>query len=94
MSAVARRLSTVAQMQDQMTATIAEQTDIAARTRASVIAAAEHVGASVAEIRTGGEVHGGGETPDHLPRHRSGGPRRLRGGFPPITTGPAATLAR
>jgi methyl-accepting chemotaxis protein len=54
MTGVARRLSTVAQMQDEVTATIHEQTDVAARTRVSVIAAAEQVGASVAEIRAEG----------------------------------------
>jgi methyl-accepting chemotaxis protein len=54
MSAVAHRLSTVAQMQDEVSATIVEQTDLAGRTRAAVVAAAEHVGASVAEIRTAG----------------------------------------
>jgi methyl-accepting chemotaxis protein len=54
MSAIARRMSTVAQLQDQVTVTINEQAEIATRTRVSVIAAAEHVGASVAEIRTSG----------------------------------------
>jgi methyl-accepting chemotaxis protein len=52
MAAVSRRLSTVAEMQDQATDTIQRQTELAAQTRTSVIAAAGEVSASVAELRT------------------------------------------
>jgi methyl-accepting chemotaxis protein len=51
MAAVSRRLSTVAEMQDQATDTIQRQTELAAQTRTSVIAAAGEVSASVAELR-------------------------------------------
>jgi methyl-accepting chemotaxis protein len=53
MAAVSGRLTAVAELQDQVTATIREQTELAARTRASVVEAAAQVGASVAGIRTG-----------------------------------------
>jgi methyl-accepting chemotaxis protein len=51
MAAVSRRLAAVADMQDQATETIQRQTELAAETRTSVIAAADEVGASVAELR-------------------------------------------
>jgi methyl-accepting chemotaxis protein len=51
MHAVSQRLSAVARMQDQVSETINEQTELAGRTRLSVTAAADHVGASVGAIR-------------------------------------------
>ncbi|GAB1695092.1 methyl-accepting chemotaxis protein [Krasilnikovia sp. M28-CT-15] len=53
MDAVAQRLSTVSRMQHQACTTIGEQTDVAARTRTAVITAAQSVGASVAQVRSG-----------------------------------------
>jgi hypothetical protein len=52
MADVSRRLSSVAAMQDEATETIGRQTALAARTRTSVIRAADEVGASVSELRT------------------------------------------
>ncbi|MDQ1678318.1 MAG: methyl-accepting chemotaxis protein [Actinomycetota bacterium] len=52
MTAVSRRLSTVATMQDEATETIGRQTELAARTRNSVIDAAGEAGSSVAALRT------------------------------------------
>jgi len=49
---VTQRLATAARMQDQATDTITEQTDLATRTQASVVAAADQVGATVAEARS------------------------------------------
>jgi methyl-accepting chemotaxis protein len=48
---VAGRLASVAELQSQVAGAIAEQTDLAARTRASVVAAADQVTATVADFR-------------------------------------------
>jgi methyl-accepting chemotaxis protein len=48
---VAGRLASVAQMQDQVADAIAEQTDLAGRTRVSVVSAADQVTSTVSEFR-------------------------------------------
>jgi methyl-accepting chemotaxis protein len=53
MAAVSDRLTAVAELQEQVTEAIREQSELAARTRGSVVEAAAQVGASVAEIRIG-----------------------------------------